>query len=304
MERPRRLPASLVPQRLAVQVADRWNDFALLEGGDGMKKERWGDVTLVRPDPQVIWPRRLPGPWTEVDALYHRSREGGGRWEFRRTLPESWTVGYGKLVFRIRPTGFKHTGLFPEQAANWDWCGDLIRQAGRPVQVLNLFGYTGGATVAAAAAGAAVCHVDAAKGMVQWCRENAALSGLADAPIRYIVDDCHKFVKREHQRGRRYDAIILDPPSYGRGKEGEMWKIERDLWPLLESCRDILSAQPLFFLLNSYTTGLSPTVIGNLLGDLLAPNGGTLSTGEIALPFQAEPGRLLPCGIFGRWQSA
>lgn len=286
-----------------MQLADGWRDFALLEGGDGMKMERWGDAVLVRPDPQIIWPRRRSGPWSHADAIYHRSSKGGGRWEFRRPLPESWTIRYGGLVFRIRPTGFKHTGLFPEQAANWDWFSALIRGAGRPVSVLNLFGYTGGATVAAGAAGAAVCHVDAAKGMVQWCRENAALSGLEDAPIRYIVDDCQKFVRREIQRGRRYDAVILDPPSFGRGKEGEMWKLERDLWPLLESCREVLSERPLFFLLNSYTTGLSPTVIGNLLGDLLATHGGTLHTGEVALPFQDEPGRLLPCGVFGRWQA-
>lgn len=293
----------MIPIRLPLQVADRWRDFALLEGGDGMKKERWGQTLLVRPDPQIIWPRRRPGPWTGVDAIYHRSTAGGGQWKYERSLPESWTIRYDQLTFRIRPTGFKHTGLFPEQAANWDWFGAKIRAAGRPVSVLNLFGYTGGATVAAAAAGATVCHVDAAKGMVQWCRENAALSGLEAAPIRYIVDDCLKFVRREAQRGRKYDAIMMDPPSYGRGKEGEMWKLERDLWPLLEACREILSDRPLFFLVNSYTTGLSPTVLGNLLGDLMTRHPGQLSAGELALPFQDEPGRLLPCGLFARWEA-
>ena len=285
---------------VGVAIASRWRDFEVLETGEGMKKERWGDVTLVRPDPQVIWPRQSAG-WGEVDALYHRDARGGGRWDFRRKLPESWTIGYGALKFRIHPTNFKHTGLFPEQAANWDWFSERIRTAGRPVRVLNLFGYTGGATVAAAAAGAQVCHVDAAKGMVQWCRDNAALSGLADAPIRYIVDDCMKFVERERRRENRYEAIIMDPPSYGRGKSGEIWKLEDDLFGLVGAACALLSAQPLFVLINAYTTGLSPTVLANILRRH-APSGGQISCGEVALTV-THGASILPCGTFARWES-
>jgi len=281
-------------------VADRWQDFAVLDTGDGLKKERWGDVVLVRPDPQVIWPAPAAG-WGRCDGIYHRDDEGGGRWKFQRQLPESWTIQYGaKLVFKIRPTNFKHTGLFPEQAANWEWCGAKIRGAGRPVRVLNLFGYTGGATVAAAAAGASVCHVDAAKGMVQWCRENAELSGLAGAPIRYLVDDCLKFVEREGRRGNRYEAIIMDPPSYGRGKSGEIWKLEENLFELVGAATALLSEQPLFVLLNAYTTGLSPTVLATLLGRR-TPAGGRVSCGEVGLPIVA--GGVLPCGTFARWET-
>jgi 23S rRNA (cytosine1962-C5)-methyltransferase len=271
----------------------------VLATGDGLKQERWGDVVLVRPDPQVIW------PWASADrekydGIYHRSEEGGGRWEFRRKLPESWTIRYGeKLVFKIHPTNFKHTGLFPEQAANWDWFGAKIRAAGRPVRVLNLFGYTGGATVAAAAAGATVCHVDAAKGMVQWCRENAELSGLTAAPIRYLVDDCLKFVEREQRRGNRYEAIIMDPPSYGRGKSGEVWKLEENLFALVGAACALLSEQPLFALLNAYTTGLSPSVLANILGRH-APKSGRVSCGEVGLP--VAQGGVLPCGTFARWE--
>ncbi len=286
-------------------LADGWEDYSLLETGGGMKLERWGDIVLVRPDPQVIWPQR-GAAWGEWDGFYHRSETGGGRWEFRRALPESWNVRYGALTFKIRPTDFKHTGLFPEQAANWVWCGGKIRaarEAGRAVEVLNLFGYTGAATVAAAAAGASVCHVDASKGVVQWCRENAALSGLAAAPIRYIADDCLKFVSREARRGRRYDGIILDPPAYGRGTGGEVWRLEEDLWALLVECRALLSERPLFFLLNSYTTKLSPIALGNLLGELLADFGGKITVGELALPGERD-GKVLPCGVFGRWEAA
>lgn len=294
-----RVPASPSPVLL---VARDWKDYEVLDSGDGLKLERWGDVVLARPDPQVIWPRGAR-EWKNWDGWYHRSSKGGGRWEFRRQLPASWTVRYRKFVFKVAPTGFKHTGLFPEQAVNWDWCDSIIRTAkstGREVSVLNLFGYTGAATVAAAAAGAAVCHVDAAKGMVGWCRENAQLSGLAGAPIRYIVDDCHAFVRRELRRGKRYDAIMMDPPSYGHGAEGEVWKLETHLWPLLESCRALLSDQPLFFLVNTYTTGLSPTALANLMDRLLASSGGALATGEIGLP--VTNGHLvLPCGIYGRW---
>ena len=289
-----------LPTHAGLALASRWRDFEVLETGDGMKKERWGDITLVRPDPQVIWPRRSPD-WGAVDALYHRDSGGGGRWEFRRQLPESWTIGYDSLKFRIHPTSFKHTGLFPEQAANWDWFSARIRSAGRPIRVLNLFGYTGGATVAAAAAGAQVCHVDAAKGMVQWCRDNAALSGLAEAPVRYIVDDCMKFVEREKRRENRYEAIIMDPPSYGRGKSGEIWKLEDDLFALVGSACALLSDKPLFVLINAYTTGLSPTVLANILGRH-APRAGRISCGEVALPV-THGEVVLPCGTFARWES-
>ena len=288
-------------------VADRWSDYQVLDCGDGMKQERWGPHTLVRPDPQIVWPRHGRGrgaPWESWDGFYHRSETGGGRWEFRKPLPEHWTIGYEplKLNFKIRPTGFKHTGLFPEQAVNWDWFSGLIRGAGREVSVLNLFGYTGAASCAAARAGAGVCHVDAAEGMVKWCRENAGLSGLAEAPIRYIVDDCLKFVRREARRGRKYDAVIMDPPTYGRGSSGEMWKLEDSLWELLVACREVLSDRPLFFLINAYTARLSPTVAGNLLTELFANGGGELSAGEIGLPIKAD-GKTLPCGIFARWES-
>ena len=288
-----------------ILLADRWKDYELLDTGDGMKLERWGDFTLVRPDPQVLWPHRSGPQWKGWDGFYHRSETGGGRWEFRRPLPESWMVRYGDLTFRIRPTDFKHTGLFPEQAANWDWCSERIRAAraaGREVHVLNLFGYTGAASVACAAAGATVCHVDASKGVVQWCRDNASLSGLAEAPIRYIADDCLKFVAREARRERRYDAIIMDPPSYGRGSGGEVWKLEQHLWKLLAECRVILSEQPLFFLMNGYASSTSPVVLGNLLGELMADNTGTISVGELGIP-ETRHHRILPCGIYGRWEA-
>jgi 23S rRNA (cytosine1962-C5)-methyltransferase len=298
-------------------LADGWRDYQLLHCGFGMKQERWGRVNLVRPDPQVIWPKADGPEWKGWDGFYHRSSEGGGRWEFRKQPPEHWTIGYERLglTFRIQPTSFKHTGLFPEQAVNWEWSSALIKQAraaGREVNVLNLFGYTGAATCAAGKAGASVTHVDAAEGMVKWCKENAALSGLADAPIRYIVDDCLKFVRREIKRGRKYDAIIMDPPTYGRGAGGEMWKLEDSLWELLRECREVLTPQPLFFLINAYTARLSPTVVANLLHALLGDRAGTITAGEVGLPVQADavPGgkndfaKVLPCGIYGRWQSA
>jgi 23S rRNA (cytosine1962-C5)-methyltransferase len=302
--------------RPALIVADHWRDYQLLDCGDGMKRERWGDFTLVRPDPQIIWPRsdgersRTTAPaagWDKWDGFYHRSDTGGGKWEFRRPLPEAWQIRYEplRLTFKIRPTSFKHTGLFPEQAVNWEWFSGKIaaaRKAGREVSVLNLFGYTGAATCAAAAAGANVCHVDAAEGMVKWCRENAALSGLADAPIRYLVDDCLKFARREVKRGRRYDAIIMDPPTYGRGSTGEMWKLEDNLWPLLLECRALLTEQPLFFLINAYTARLSPTVVANLLGALFPAAGGAITAGEVGLPVQHDT-KVLPCGIYGRWEA-
>ena len=298
-------------QRPTLIVADRWRDYQLLDCGDGMKQERWGPYNLVRPDPQIIWPRRcepgqtVPPKWEGWDGYYHRSDQGGGRWEFRRQLPEHWTIGYGALTFKIRPTSFKHTGLFPEQAVNWEWFGSKIRAAkaaGREVSVLNLFGYTGAATVAAAAAGASVCHVDAAEGMVKWCRENATLSGLAEAPIRYITDDCLKFARRELKRGRRYEAIIMDPPTYGRGSGGELWRLEDHLWDLLTECRALLSDQPVFFLINAYTSRLSPTVVANLLVELLGSRGGLITAGEVGLPIQRDS-KVLPCGIYGRWEA-
>jgi 23S rRNA (cytosine1962-C5)-methyltransferase len=303
---------SAIIQRPALIVADRWRDYQLLDCGLGMKQERWGPHTLVRPDPQIIWPRSGgAAAWEQWDGCYHRGETGGGRWEFRRPLPEYWEIGYtlgggGALRFKIRPTSFKHTGLFPEQAVNWDWFAEKIRAAraaGREVSVLNLFGYTGAATCAAAAAGASVCHVDAAEGMVKWCRENVALSGLADAPVRTITDDCMKFVRREIKRGRRYDAIIMDPPTYGRGSGGEMWKLEDHLWSLLRECREVLGDRPLFFLINAYTARLSPTVAVNLLAALLHDvPGGTITGGEVGLPIQRD-GKTLPCGIHGRWES-
>lgn len=300
------MPESL--QRPALIVADRWQEYQLLDGGDGMKHERWGEYTLVRPDPQIIWPRhnRAPGaPWESWDGFYHRSDKGGGEWEYRRKLPDHWKISYAPLglTFKIHPTSFKHTGLFPEQAVNWDWFSAKIKaaRATREVAVLNLFGYTGAATVAAAAAGASVCHVDAAEGMVKWCRENAALSGLTEAPIRYIVDDCLKFVRREIKRGRKYDAIIMDPPTYGRGSTGEMWRLEDHLWELLGECRALLSDAPLFFLINAYTARLSPTVVANLLAELFHGRGGAITAGEVGLPIKRD-GKVLPCGIYGRWE--
>lgn len=293
-------------------VADRWRDYQLLDCGDGMKQERWGEFTLVRPDPQVIWPRHGEAPgakWQGWDGFYHRSEQGGGQWEYRRPLPDHWTIGYAPLglTFKIRPTSFKHTGLFPEQAVNWDWFSGKIAEArkdsGNPPNVLNLFGYTGAATVAAAKAGASVCHVDAAEGMVKWCRENAALSGIAGAPIRTIVDDCLKFARREVKRGRSYDAIIMDPPAYGRGSTGEMWRLEDHLWELLRECRALLSERPLFFLINAYTARLSPTVVANLLSELFDGCAGVITAGEVGLPVTRD-GKVLPCGIYGRWEGA
>ena len=253
-----------------VWLSDKWKDYELIDCGRGEKLERWGDQLLVRPDPQAIWntPRTHRG-WKANAGRYARSSTGGGQWQ-NKSMPERWTVSYRDLTFNIKPMNFKHTGLFPEQAANWDFARDQIRRAGRPVSVLNLFAYTGGATVACAAAGASVCHVDAAKGMVQWARENAKSSGLEQAPIRWIVDDCAKFVEREIRRGRRYDAIIMDPPSYGRGPTGEVWKLEENLYPFVELVREVLSDQPLFLILNSYTTGLAPSVITYILETLIS----------------------------------
>jgi len=281
--------------------ADGWRDYELIDCGGGERLERWGSYTLVRPDPQAIWATPRTNPlWRKAQGRYARSSTGGGAWE-KKDVPERWTVGYKGLTFNIKPMNFKHTGLFPEQAANWDWAGELIRHAGRPISVLNLFAYTGGATVACAAAGASVCHVDAAKGMVQWARENAKSSGLAEAPVRWIVDDCGKFVERELRRGRRYDAVIMDPPSYGRGPSGEVWKLEESLYPFVELASQVLSDEPLFFLINSYTTGLAPSVLTYILETLVTRRyGGRTVSDELGLPV-TESGLVLPAGASGRW---
>jgi 23S rRNA (cytosine1962-C5)-methyltransferase len=283
-------------------LADDWKDFELLDAGGGEKLERWGKYILRRPDPQAIWPvSEKDGRWDRADAHYHRSQSGGGKWEFKGKLPDRWTIKYSELTFHIEPTGFKHTGLFPEQAVNWKWMMEKIRNSKRNINVLNLFAYTGGATVAAASAGAEVCHVDAARGMVARARENLELSGLGDRPVRFIVDDVVKFVQREIKRGREYDAVIMDPPSYGRGPKGEMWKIEDELFGLVEMCLKAMSSKPLFFLINSYTTGLSPTVIGNILNMTAGKRyGGRAYADEIGLP--ASTGLVLPCGSSGRWE--
>lgn len=285
-------------------VAQNWKDYEVIDTGDGEKLERWGDIILRRPDPQIIWPKKQEtNEWRQVHGHYHRSSSGGGSWDMKKPIPERWTIGYENLKFHIKPTSFKHTGLFPEQAANWSWMMDKIKGANRPISVLNLFAYTGGATVAAAYAGASVVHVDAAKGMVQWAKENVQLSGLSDRPVRFITDDVFKFVQREIRRGNRYDAIIMDPPSYGRGPNGETWKLEQNLHPFLESCMEIISDNPLFMLINSYTTGISPTVLRNMLTmTMSAKYGGTINAGEIGLPI-TRSGLNLPCGILGRWES-
>lgn len=279
-------------------LADSWEDYAVLDCGNGEKYERWGETKLLRPDPQAIWPMDAP---TDIDAHYIRAQTGGGAWNYFRQLPESWKIRWNELSFVVRPTGFKHTGLFPEQAVNWQWMQEQIRQSNRPIRVLNLFAYTGGATLACLSAGAEVVHVDAAKGMVAWAKENALASGLIDHPVRWIVDDVLKFVRREARRENVYDAIIMDPPSYGRGPNGEMWKIEQSLFPLVEACMEILSPKPLFFLMNTYTTGLASSVLGSLLEVSIGRRyGGKIDAQEVGLPVQNQP-VVLPCGNSGRW---
>ncbi len=287
-----------------MRTTKNFKDYEILDCSGGEKLERWGDKILIRPDPQIIWnTERVHECWKKSDARYHRSNKGGGQWEYHKSLPKQWSVKYKDLKFLVKPTGFKHLGLFPEQAVNWDLTTDTIKSAGRPIKLLNLFAYTGGATLAAAAAGAQVCHVDAAKGMVAWARENAEVSGLSDAPIRWIVDDCYKFVQREQRRGVRYDAIIMDPPSYGRGPGGEMWKLEDNIYELVELCASVLSDNPLFFMLNSYTTGLSGGVMNYLLSSILHKKyGGTTSADEIGIPVVGSD-FILPCGNTAFWQS-
>lgn len=291
-------------------LADQWKDYEVIDCSKGEKLERWGDYLLVRPDPQVIWdtPKKETG-WHKMNGHYHRSSKGGGEWEFFQ-LPKEWTIQYSlpinkKLTFHLKPFSFKHTGLFPEQAANWNWFSQLIADAvskGRQVKVLNLFAYTGGATLAAAAAGASVTHVDASKGMVTWAKENAISSGLKDAPIRWLVDDCVKFVEREIRRGNHYDAIIMDPPSYGRGPKGEIWKIEESVYPLIQLCSQILTDNPLFFLINSYTTGLQPAVLSYMISTVLGTANGTVTASEIGLPVSSN-GLVLTCGASGRYEA-
>ncbi|MCR4806584.1 MAG: class I SAM-dependent methyltransferase [Lachnospiraceae bacterium] len=282
-------------------IADNWKDYEVIDTSRGEKLERWGDYILVRPDPQVIWDTdRVNRGWKKPNARYHRSSKGGGEWEFI-DLPEQWTIDYRELTFNLKPFSFKHTGLFPEQAANWDWFSSLIKDAGRPVRVLNLFAYTGGATLAAAAAGASVTHVDASKGMVAWAKENARSSGLEAAPIRWLVDDCVKFVEREIRRGNKYDAIIMDPPSYGRGPKGEIWKIEESIFPFINLCSQVLADDPLFLLVNSYTTGLQPAVLSYMINTAIVKKfGGHVEADEIGLPV-SETGLILPCGASGRY---
>ncbi len=282
-------------------IANQWKDYEVIDTSTGEKLERWGDYILVRPDPQVIWntPKNNTG-WRKKNGHYHRSVKGGGEWEFWN-LPEEWSIHYKELTFHLKPFSFKHTGLFPEQAVNWDWFSELIRNAGRPIKVLNLFAYTGGATLSAAKAGANVTHIDASKGMVAWAKENAAASGLKDAPIRWLVDDCVKFVEREIRRGNQYDAIIMDPPSYGRGPKGEIWKIEESIYPFIELTTQILTDKPLFYQVNSYTTGLQPAVLTYMIQTALVPRfGGVVESSEIGLPVSSN-GLVLPCGASGRW---
>lgn len=280
-------------------LADAWRDIEVLDTGDGLKLERWGEYVLSRPDPQVIWPKGNPALWRRADAVYERSATGGGEWRMARQLPQRWEVGYKDLRFFVRPTGFKHTGLFPEQAANWDWMRQQLR-AYPNARVLNLFGYTGGATMACLAAGAQVTHVDAAKGITQWAKENRALSGLAEDRVRYIVEDAMTFIKRELRRGSRYEGILMDPPSYGRGPTGEVWKLEEALYPLVDLAAQLLSDTPVFFLINSYTTGYQPAVIDNILRRaVISRHGGFSQANELALP--VTTGGVLPCGCSGRW---
>ena len=291
-------------------IANNWKEYELLDSGDGAKLEKWGEepnnFVLSRPDPQILWPKEKPELWDKADGVYTRNKNGGGSWKFNKRLPDRWQINYKNLKFWIRPTNFKHMGLFPEQAINWDWITEKIKNVSQPevekIKILNLFAYTGGSTIACAKAGAHVTHVDAARGIIEWAKDNLTLNNLDDKNVRFIVDDVSKFVLREKRRGVKYSAIIMDPPSYGRGRGGETWKIEKMLWPLIENCRDLLNDKPLFFLINLYTTGLSGTVISNVLGSALSGYGGTITADETTLPINRSQ-KILPAGISGRWSS-
>ena len=285
-------------------VANNWNDYKILDMANGQKLERWGNVILSRPDPQIIWKdKSFPDKWKLVNATYNRSKSGGGSWEYNKQIPKNWQIKYKNLTFNIKPMGFKHTGIFPEQAVNWDWMMEKIAKSKREIKVLNLFAYTGGATVACLSMGASVCHVESSKGMVSWAKENVVSSGLEDKKIRYIVDDVNKSVSREIRRNNKYDAIIMDPPSYGRGANGEVWQFENNIYDLVQLCTKVLSDNPLFFLINSYTTGISSTVLENILNLTVAKNHiGKITSGEIGLPMENSK-LILPCGIYARWES-
>ena len=284
-----------------MKVANDWKDYEILDMANGEKLERWGNVILIRPDPQIIWNKKEhEEKWKTANAIYNRSKTGGGSWQYKKKMPSEWKIKYKDLTFNIKPMGFKHTGLFPEQAVNWDWMMEKIKSAKRDIKVLNLFAYTGGATVACLSAGASVCHVDSSKGMVTWAKENVNSSGLKDRPVRYIVDDVVKFVNREIRRGNKYDAIIMDPPSYGRGAKGEVWRFEDDITDLVELCTKVLSKNPLFFLINSYTTGISAKVLENILR-INIKNDGIFESGEVGLPMK-DSKLVLPCGIYGKWE--
>ena len=285
-----------------MNIANNWKEYEILDMANGEKLERWGNIKLIRPDPQIIWKNKsFPNEWKNANAKYNRSNTGGGAWEYKKRLPESWQVKYKNLTFNIKPMGFKHTGLFPEQAVNWDWMINKIQQSKRNIKVLNLFAYTGGATVACLSAGASVCHVDSSKGMTTWAKENVESSGLREKPVRFIIDDVVKFVQREIRRGNKYDAIVMDPPSYGRGKNGEVWQFENNIADLVELCMQVLSDDPLFFLINSYTTGISSRVLANLLELNMKNHKGKITSGEIGLPMK-NSNLVLPCGIYGRWE--
>ena len=286
-----------------MKVANEWKDYKIIDMANGQKLEKWGDIILSRPDPQIVWKEKtFPEEWKKAHAIYLRSKTGGGSWDYKKKLPQAWQIKYKDLVFNIKPMGFKHTGLFPEQAVNWDWMREKISNAKREIKVLNLFAYTGGATVSCLAEGASVCHVDSSKGMVTWAKENVQSSGLADKKVRYIVDDVNKFVAREIRRENKYDAIIMDPPSYGRGANGEVWQFENNIYDLVQNCAKLLSDNPLFFLINSYTTGISSTVLANILTlEVGKRYKGKIEAGEIGLPMENSK-LILPCGIYGRWE--
>ena len=285
-----------------MKLANKWEDFEIIDMANGEKLEKWGNITLIRPDPQIIWKEKsFPKKWDKANAIYQRSKTGGGAWKYKTKLPQNWQIKYDNLTFNIKPMGFKHTGLFPEQAVNWDWMIKKIKDSKRSIKVLNLFAYTGGATVACLSAGASVCHVDSSKGMVSWAKENVVSSGLKDRPVRFIIDDVVKFVEREIRRGNTYDAIIMDPPSYGRGAKGEIWQFEENIFDLVNLCTKVLSKEPLFFLINSYTTGISSEVLANIL-TLNIKQKGKISSGEVGLPMKNSK-LVLPCGIYGRWEN-